>query len=174
MQKKLNILQNNPSCFFCKDKMFFVSYCVVIWQEHHKDFSYLFWQNPKGFGQTSLLKKLWWGFVHLWVCFFFNSFSEFLLGLRACIWSCQFYLSQSWERWGLCCSLGIAAGFCAGLAEQKSVAQAWCLSVPQGDPSPYPCADKYSVFSFDPLMKSACFISDLWVMFLSLFSLSLP
>lgn len=70
--------------FFCKDKMFFVSYCVVIWQEHHKDFSYLFWQSQRGLGQTSLLKKLWWGFVHLWFDDFYT-FSKLFLGLRPCI-----------------------------------------------------------------------------------------
>lgn len=78
--------------------------------------------------------------------FFFYSFFKLLLGLRPCIWWCQFYLSQSWEQWGLCCSLGSAAGLCAGLAEQKSVAQAWCLSVPQGHPSPCPLL--MSILSF--------------------------
>lgn len=42
---------------------------------------------------------------------------------------------------------------------------------PKGPPSPSPCADKYPVFYFDPLMKSACFIvllvSDVSFSFLS-------
>lgn len=124
MQNKLNIQKTTSPAFFYKDKMFFVSYCVVIWQEHHKDFSYLFFWK---FGQTSLLKKLWWGFVHLWSGFFY-SFSKLLLGLRPCIWSCQFYLSQSWEQWACAAPWGLQLGFvqdllCRNLLHRLGVCQ---------------------------------------------------
>lgn len=67
--------------------MFFVSYCIVTWEEHHEEF-YVFCPNWKGFSQTSLTKR-WWVFVG----FLFVFLSKLLLGLRASIWSWQFYLS---------------------------------------------------------------------------------
>lgn len=147
---------------------------TVLWSDKSiRKTSVIFFSKIRGDSVKPASWRSYGGVLFICGLFCFYSFSKLLLGLRPCIWSCQFYLSQSWEQWGLCCSWGIAAGLCAGLAELKSVAQAWCLSVPQGHPSPCPCADKYSVFSFDPLMKSACFISDSWVMFLSLFSLFL-
>lgn len=82
--------------FISKGKMFFVSCCVVVREEHYKDFNYLFCPNQKGFSQTSLMKRCG-GFLFICGWFFFSFlnffFSKLLLVSGPSIWSWQFYLS---------------------------------------------------------------------------------
>lgn len=62
---------------------------IILWPEKSiMKNSMFFCPNWKGFSQTSLAKR-WWVFVG----FLFVFLSKLLLGLRASIWSWQFYLS---------------------------------------------------------------------------------
>lgn len=125
---------------------------------------YLFCPNQKGFSPASLMKRCggWLftcGFFGGWffvVVSFFSKLMQFKT-VHLILTILHFPRDKSNEACAACLLDGnflcVQNLLIRNLLHRHGVCQ-----YPKGPPSPSPCADKYPVFYFDPLMKSACFI----------------